>query len=344
MTGRCRIAIRDSGIFFDTPLRPLNETDMNSIDQKALDYHRAYPAGKIGIRPTKPTDTQEDLSLAYTPGVAAPTLAIADNPEAAYDYTSKGNLVAVISNGTAILGLGNKGAAAAKPVMEGKGVLFKRFADIDVFDIEINEKDPEKIVDIVASISNLTIPTTGAMTWENSYFEMKFTEKAMNFREGFWYKLNIPFKENVKIEGATEDTEDKVLTGTFNLLLKIVPEYVVWTGDTDGDRNWNNDEHWKRATAADLYDEDGSRAEQYHEGEHYDDAYAPMYFTNVIIQNGEEGKAYSAYPYLYELKDKDNEREGLLNMDVPEDMENVIGDATENIEYDLMVDPLYEKV
>ena len=210
-------------------------------------------------------------------------------------------------------------------------------------DTEWNQANEEEIEDknIVASISNLTIPTTGAMTWENSYFEMKFTEKAMNFREGFWYKLNIPFKENVKIEGATEDTEDKVLTGTFSILLKIVPKYVVWTGSEDKERNWNNDGHWERAEADDLYDKDDSRAEKY-PGEQQ--AYAPMYFTNVIIQNGEEGKAYSAYPYLYELKDKDNEREGLLNMDVPEDMENVIGDATENIEYDLMVDPLYEKV
>ena len=163
MTGRCRIAIRDSGIFFDTPLRPLNETDMNSIDQKALDYHRAYPAGKIGIRPTKPTDTQEDLSLAYTPGVAAPTLAIADNPEAAYDYTSKGNLVAVISNGTAILGLGNKGAAAAKPVMEGKALLFKILGGVDAFDIEIDQTDPDRFVETVKSIA----PSFGGINLED---------------------------------------------------------------------------------------------------------------------------------------------------------------------------------
>ncbi len=209
---------------------------------------------------------------------------------------------------------------------------------------QANEGETED-KNIVASISNLTIPTTGAMTWENSYFEMTFNDNAMKFREGFWYKLNIPFKENVKIEGATEETENKVLTGTFNLLLKIVPKYVVWTGSEDKERNWNNDGHWERAEADDLYDKDDSRAEKY-PGEQQ--AYAPMYFTNVIIQNGENGGAYSAYPYLYELVEKnvnsEDEIEGLLNMDVPEDMDNIIGDATENIEYDLMADPRYEKV
>ena len=208
-----------------------------------------------------------------------------------------------------------------------------------------NPENPSEITgqDIVANITQLKIPTTGEMTWSNAYVEIQFNDKAMNFREGFEYKLRIPFGEEITIDGS-DDGEKKLLEGTFDLLLKIVPEYVVWTGSTDGQRNWNNDEHWKRATAADLYDEDGSRAEQYHEDVHYDDAYAPMYFTNVIIQNGEDGGAYSAYPYLYELKDKDDETDGLLNMEVTEDMDNVIGDATENIEYDLMVDPRYEKV
>jgi malate dehydrogenase (oxaloacetate-decarboxylating)(NADP+) len=106
-------------------------------DEEALAFHREPTPGKIAIAATKPMATQRDLSLAYSPGVAAPVLAIANNPDDAYEYTSKGNLVAVISNGTAILGLGNLGALASKPVMEGKGVLFKRFADVDALDIEV---------------------------------------------------------------------------------------------------------------------------------------------------------------------------------------------------------------
>jgi len=105
------------------------------LKKKALAYHADGRPGKVKVVPTKPTDTADDLSLAYTPGVAEPSLAIAESPDDAYRYTAKGNLVAVISNGTAVLGLGNIGALAGKPVMEGKAVLFKRFADIDVFDI-----------------------------------------------------------------------------------------------------------------------------------------------------------------------------------------------------------------
>jgi len=105
--------------------------------QDALDYHSSAPAGKLAVVPTKPCLTQRDLSLAYTPGVAVPCLEIARDPSLVYKYTGKGNLVAVVTNGTAVLGLGNIGPAAGKPVMEGKGVLFKRFADIDVFDIEL---------------------------------------------------------------------------------------------------------------------------------------------------------------------------------------------------------------
>ncbi len=137
---------------------------MDELERKALEYHSADGVpGKVSVVPTKPCATAEDLALAYTPGVAKPVLKIAENSEDAYLYTSKGNLVAVISNGTAILGLGDRGALASKPVMEGKGVLFKRFADIDVFDIEINEKDPGKIIDIVAAIS----PTFGGINLED---------------------------------------------------------------------------------------------------------------------------------------------------------------------------------
>jgi len=132
--------------------------------EDALEYHRLKgKPGKIEVVPTKPMDTQRDLSLAYTPGVAVPVLEIEKDPELAYEYTSKGNLVAVISNGTAILGLGDRGALAGKPVMEGKGVLFKKFADVDVFDIEVNSHDPDEIIKVVAAIS----PTFGGINLED---------------------------------------------------------------------------------------------------------------------------------------------------------------------------------
>ena len=121
-------------------------------DEEALSFHRYPTPGKIEIVPTKPMATQRDLSLAYSPGVAVPVLKIAEDPEAAYDYTSKGNLVAVISNGTAILGLGNLGALASKPVMEGKSVLFKRFADVDSIDIEVSATDPDEIITVIKNI------------------------------------------------------------------------------------------------------------------------------------------------------------------------------------------------
>jgi malate dehydrogenase (oxaloacetate-decarboxylating)(NADP+) len=129
----------------------------------ALDYHSNGRPGKIEVVSTKSCITQRDLSLAYTPGVAAPCLEIAKNPDDVYKYTSKGNLVAVISNGTAVLGLGDIGPAAGKPVMEGKGVLFKRFADIDVFDLEIDENTVEGMVKIVKSLG----PTFGGINLED---------------------------------------------------------------------------------------------------------------------------------------------------------------------------------
>ena len=135
-----------------------------SLEDAALAFHeQGGKPGKIEVTPTKPLTTQHDLSLAYSPGVAAPCLKIKDNPMDAYKYTAKGNLVGVISNGTAVLGLGNIGALAGKPVMEGKGVLFKRFAGVDVFDIEINETDPDKLVEIIASLE----PTFGGINLED---------------------------------------------------------------------------------------------------------------------------------------------------------------------------------
>ncbi|ANS44104.1 NADP-dependent oxaloacetate-decarboxylating malate dehydrogenase [Serratia inhibens] len=149
------------------------------LKQSALDFHQFPVPGKIQVSPTKPLATQRDLALAYSPGVAAPCLEIAADPLAAYKYTARGNLVAVISNGTAVLGLGNIGALAGKPVMEGKGVLFKKFSGIDVFDIEVDELNPDKLIDIIASLE----PTFGGINLEDIkapecfYIEQKLRER-----------------------------------------------------------------------------------------------------------------------------------------------------------------------
>src|SRR5512139_1379679 len=131
--------------------------------QEALYYHLQDPKGKIEVTPTKPCLTARDLSMAYTPGVAEPCRVIHDNVDEVYRFTGKGNLVAVVSNGTAVLGLGDIGAQAGKPVMEGKGVLFKRFADVDVFDIELEEHDPDMLVEVVARLE----PTFGGINLED---------------------------------------------------------------------------------------------------------------------------------------------------------------------------------
>ena len=137
---------------------------MNNMDKKqALHYHAMGRPGKIEVVPTKPHSTQYDLSLAYSPGVAEPCLEIQKNQIDAYKYTAKSNLVAVISNGTAVLGLGDIGALSGKPVMEGKGLLFKIFADIDVFDIELDTKDVDKFIETVKMIS----PTFGGINLED---------------------------------------------------------------------------------------------------------------------------------------------------------------------------------
>ena len=136
---------------------------MANYDEASLVYHSEPVAGKIATELTKSCETADDLSMAYTPGVAAPVRAIADDPELGYKYTNRGNLVAVVSNGTAILGLGNLGPLASKPVMEGKGVLFKRFADVDVFDIEIDATDPKDIIKFVKMLE----PTVGGVNLED---------------------------------------------------------------------------------------------------------------------------------------------------------------------------------
>ncbi len=143
--------------------RPKQPSSSSSRRQDALDYHSRGRPGKVQVVPSKPCATQSDLSLAYTPGVAEPCLEIQKDPEASYRYTSRGNLVAVVSNGTAVLGLGDLGALAGKPVMEGKGVLFKRFADIDVFDIEIDARDVDTICRVVKALE----PTFGGINLED---------------------------------------------------------------------------------------------------------------------------------------------------------------------------------
>ncbi|MEP5613798.1 MAG: NADP-dependent malic enzyme [Cyclobacteriaceae bacterium] len=150
---------------------------------EALEYHESKPPGKIEVNSTKSVSSQHDLALAYSPGVAEPCLAIAETPEDVYRYTSKGNLVGVISNGTAVLGLGNIGPAASKPVMEGKGVLFKKFAGIDVFDIEINEEDPDKFIEIVKSME----PTFGGINLE----DIKAPE-SFKIEQTLRKEMNIP--------------------------------------------------------------------------------------------------------------------------------------------------------
>ena len=141
----------------------MSDTDKNFTDEEALRFHTRGKPGKLEISPTKPMATQRDLSLAYSPGVAVPVQAIADNPDASYDYTSRGNMVAVISNGTAILGLGNLGALASKPVMEGKAVLFKRFADVDSIDLELDTEDPSAFIDAVKHLG----PSFGGINLED---------------------------------------------------------------------------------------------------------------------------------------------------------------------------------
>ena len=156
---------------------------MASRRTAALEYHEQGRPGKIAVVPTKPVGTQRDLSLAYTPGVAEPCREIAKNPDDAFRYTARGNLVAVVTNGTAVLGLGNLGPLGAKPVMEGKGVLFKRFADIDVFDIEVASENADEII----RFCELLEPTVGGINLEDiAAPECFYIEEALK------EKLQIP--------------------------------------------------------------------------------------------------------------------------------------------------------
>ncbi|MDZ4667559.1 MAG: NADP-dependent malic enzyme [bacterium] len=193
---------------------------MNSLKEDALKYHSKGRPGKISVVPTKPTNSQRDLSLAYSPGVAEPCLEIAANPEDVYKYTSKGNLVAVISNGTAVLGLGDIGPEASKPVMEGKGVLFKIFADIDVFDIEINTKDTEEFIRTVKNIAC----TFGGINLE----DIKAPE-CFEIEQRLKEELNIPIMHDDQ-HGTAIITGAALLNALEVVEKKIEDIQVVYNG------------------------------------------------------------------------------------------------------------------
>ena len=186
--------------------------------KEALDYHEQGRPGKLEVIPSKPTASQRDLALAYSPGVAEPCLEIAEHPEDVYRYTGKGNLVAVISNGTAVLGLGNIGPAASKPVMEGKGVLFKIFADIDVFDIEVDASDVDRFVDTVKAIA----PTFGGINLE----DIKAPE-AFEIEERLKAELNIPIMHDD--QHGTAIIGSAALLNALELTEKeIIYSYEIW--------------------------------------------------------------------------------------------------------------------
>lgn len=221
-----------------------------TLRDDALDYHcLCGKPGKISVESTKPLETQADLSLAYTPGVAEPVKEIMQDPDAVYQYTSKGNLVAVISNGTAILGLGNQGALASKPVMEGKGVLFKKFAGVDVFDIEVDELDPDAFIRIVAGIA----PTFGGINLEDIkspecfYIEQRLQEMLdipvfHDDQHGTAIVLGAAFLNALEVVGKNIEMVKVVFSGAgaaaiacAKHLLRIgVPRNNIWMCDLHG--------------------------------------------------------------------------------------------------------------
>ncbi len=219
------------------------------LKKAALEYHELPTPGKLAISATKQLTNQRDLALAYSPGVAAPCEEIVENPANAFKYTSRGNLVAVITNGTAVLGLGDIGPLAAKPVMEGKAVLFKKFSDIDVFDIEINEKDPEKLVEIIASLE----PTFGGINLEDIkapdcfYVERKLRERMKipvfhDDQHGTAIVVGAAILNALKVVGKDIKTAKLVTSGAgaaalacLGLLVKLgVPRENIWVTDLAG--------------------------------------------------------------------------------------------------------------
>jgi malate dehydrogenase (oxaloacetate-decarboxylating)(NADP+) len=225
------------------------EQQRAELKKAALEYHEHPKPGKLAISATKQLTNQRDLALAYSPGVAAPCEEIVANPSNAFKYTSRGNLVAVITNGTAVLGLGDIGPLAAKPVMEGKAVLFKKFADIDVFDIEINEKDPEKLVEIIASLE----PTFGGINLEDIkapdcfYVERKLRERMKipvfhDDQHGTAIVVGAALLNGLKVAGKDIKQVKLVTSGAgaaalacLGLLVKLgVPRENIWVTDLAG--------------------------------------------------------------------------------------------------------------
>ncbi|MCB0570018.1 MAG: NADP-dependent malic enzyme, partial [Phaeodactylibacter sp.] len=244
----------------------------------ALEYHEGARPGKIEVVPTKPFSSQYDLSLAYTPGVAEPCLEIYENPATARKYTAKGNLVAVVSNGTAVLGLGNIGALAGKPVMEGKGILFKRFADIDVFDIELDTEDPDAIINTVRYLA----PTFGGINLEDikapECFYIEETLKDIldipvfhDDQHGTAIISGAALLNAVELAGKKMENLKTVISGAgaagiacanFYITLGVKPENilmtdskgVLWKGRGDEGRNRYKDRFFRETDARTLED------------------------------------------------------------------------------------------
>ena len=228
--------------------QPLSAAEQ-ALRDAACEYHSSPVRGKISVTPTKALLNQRDLSLAYSPGVAYPCLAIQDDPSKAFDYTARGNLVGVVTNGTAVLGLGDIGPLAGKPVMEGKGVLFKKFSGIDVFDIEINEKDPEKLVEIIASLE----PTFGGINLEDIkapdcfYIERKLRERMKipvfhDDQHGTAIVVGAAILNGLKVAGKDPKKVKLVTSGAgaaalacLGLLVKLgIPRENIWVTDLAG--------------------------------------------------------------------------------------------------------------
>ncbi len=227
----------------------MNNETATAFRNAALDYHAQEPAGKLAVTATKPLVNQRDLALAYSPGVAAPCEEIFKDPTAAIKYTARGNLVGVVTNGTAVLGLGDIGPLAGKPVMEGKGVLFKKFSGIDVFDIEINEKDPDKLVEIIAALE----PTFGGINLEDIkapdrfYIERKLRERMKipvfhDDQHGTAIVVGAAILNGFKVLGKDPKKIKLVTSGAgaaalacLNLLVKLgIPRENIWVTDLAG--------------------------------------------------------------------------------------------------------------
>ncbi|MBT8412677.1 MAG: NADP-dependent malic enzyme, partial [Octadecabacter sp.] len=227
----------------------MSDTPNDSVKQAALDYHRLPKPGKLEIRATKPMANGRDLARAYSPGVAEACIEIKADPATARDYTARGNLVAVVTNGTAVLGLGNIGALASKPVMEGKAVLFKKFANIDCFDIELNEPDPEKLADIVCALE----PTFGAINLEDikapdCFIVEKLCRERMNIpvfhddQHGTAIVVGAAATNALLVAGKKMEDIKIVSTGggaagiaCLNMLVKLgVKRENIWLCDIEG--------------------------------------------------------------------------------------------------------------